>query len=122
MAERPYRHIAVERKKDVFCVRLRRHQMEEADILEMADEVLSLINDQGCRKMVFSMGPEEVECLYSVFLAKLVMVRRQLVENGGALKISEASPDTIGVFEACHLKDLFDFVPDQETGVASLTD
>ncbi len=122
MAERPYRHIVVERKKDVFCVRLRRHQMEETDILEMADELLSLINDQGCRKMVLSMGPKEVECLYSVFLAKLVMVRRQLAENGGALKISEASPETIGVFEACHLKDLFDFVPDQEAGVASLTE
>jgi hypothetical protein len=119
--QQTYRHIRVERQNDVICVRLRRQRMEEADILEMADEIIGLIKDEGCRKLVFSLGPGEVECLYSVFLAKLVMIRRYLAECGGKLKICEATPDTMGVFEACHLKDYFDFLPDQEAAVAALT-
>ena len=119
--ERPFRHITVERKNGVFFVRLRRSRMDETDILEMADELVSLIADESCRKMAFSLGPNQVECLYSVFLAKLVMIRRLLGERDGKLKICEATPETVGVLEACHLKEYFDFVPDQQTAIAELS-
>jgi hypothetical protein len=118
--DRLFRHIQVERKKDVFCVRLSSQQMTESDILEMADEVISLIADQGCRKMALCLGPGELEVLYSVFLAKLLMIRRRLMELGGRLKLCDASPETVEVFEACHLKTHFDFVPDQAAAVAAL--
>ena len=95
--------------------------MSETDILEMADEILSLINKDGCRKLVIGLGPGQMECLYSVFLAKLVMIRRLLLEAGGRLKICEATPETIGVFEACHLKELFDFAPTQADAVKALS-
>jgi hypothetical protein len=117
--ELPYRHIIVERHNDVFCVRMCRHQMQETDILEMADEVLDLIVDQDCKKMVFSLGPGEVDCLYSVFLAKLVMMRRHMSENGGQFRLSEATPNTLEVFEACHLKDFFEFTKDKASAIAS---
>ncbi len=120
--ERSPRHIVVERKGDICFVRLRRPRMNEADILEMADEVIDLIKGQGCRKMTLSLGPGQLECLYSVFLAKLVMIRRIMIEAGGALKLCDATPETIGVFEACHLKELFDFVPDQATAVATFAE
>ena len=119
--ERPYRHLVVERQQDICCVRLRQLRMEEADILEMADELVNLIDQEGCRKIALSLGPGRVECLYSVFLAKLVMVRRLLAEGNGRFKICEATPETIGVFEACHLKDYFDFVPDVATAVVELS-
>jgi hypothetical protein len=119
--DRPYRHIVVARQQDVFCVRLRHLRMQESDILEMADELVKLIDGEGCRRMALSLGPGPVECLYSVFLAKLVMVRRLLGEREGRLKICEALPQTIGVFEACHLKDYFDFVPEVATAVAELS-
>jgi hypothetical protein len=116
----PFRHIEVDRDGDIFCVHLRRNQLTEPQILELAEELLSLITDEGCRKMVLSLGPGQLECLYSVFLAKLVMVRRYLMERNGALKLCDASPATIGVFEACHLKEYFDFLPDQASAVAAL--
>jgi hypothetical protein len=116
--ERSVRHIAIDRQGDVFCVRFRSHHMSEADILETADELLGLISKDGCRKMVLSLGPGEIECLYSVFLAKLVMVRRHLAEGNGRLKIAEASNATIGVFEACRLREYFEFEPDVPTAVA----
>lgn len=117
----PSRHIVVERDKDVCTIRLRRGRMNEADILELSDQIIGLIHDESCRKMVISLGPGQLECLYSVFLAKLVMIRRIMNEAGGQLKLCDATPETVGVFEACHLKELFDFQPDKAAAIQSFT-
>jgi hypothetical protein len=114
-----FRRIDVVRDGDVFCVRLRPHRFDEAAIQELAQELSSLVIQQGCRKMALILGPESPQCLYSVFLAKLVTLRRLLAEQGGELKICEANSDTIGVFVACKLKDHFDFVPDLTTAIAA---
>ena len=115
-----YRHIEVERNQDVCCVRLRSRQMGESDILAMADELLSLIRDQGCRKMIFCLGPGSLDMLFSIFLAKLLMIRRRLSEQGGVLKLCNVSPEIMEVFEACHLRSHFEFVSDQASAVAAL--
>ena len=117
---RPPQLITVEPRGDVACVRLRSHQLDEPEVLALAEELLSLISDDSCRKMVLSLGPGQVDCLYSVFLAKLVTLQRKLHEHGGALKIVEASPDTLNIFRACKLLDWFDFVGDRATAVAAL--
>jgi hypothetical protein len=118
--ERPHPLLDVERLQDVFCVRLRQPRLEESDIFAVADALLSLVEQEGCRKLVLSLGPEEPNCLYSVFLAKLVTLQRRLQACGGALKIAEASDDTIRIFEACRLKNLFDFQPTRAAAVAAL--
>jgi anti-anti-sigma factor len=116
--DRPFRQIEVERRGDVFCVRLRHRQLDENQVQELSRELLSLIQEDGCRKMVLSLGPGSPDCLYSVFLAKLFTVRRRLVEAGGGLKLCDVTDDVRRVFEACHLQDYFDFAPDLETAVA----
>ena|SRR5581483_6138566 len=115
-----YRHLEVERQGDVYCVRLRPGHLQETDILEMADEMHSLIVDEGCRRMAIALGPETVDCLYSVFLAKLVGVRRRMLECGGHLVLCDLHPAVVGVFEACRLKEYFEFVPDRATAVDRL--
>jgi hypothetical protein len=116
--DRPPRHIDVERTGDVSTVRLRNQKLTEKDILEMADELLGLANQGGCRKLVLVIGPGKIECLYSLLLAKLVMLRRHLVDRQGRLKIAEASPETIGIFKSCGLDTYFEFEPDAATAVA----
>lgn len=118
--ERVYRQITFEQQHDVFCVRLRRKRLEEQDIVALAEELISLIQEQGCRKMILCLGPGLLDCLYSVFMATLVMVRRNLVERGGVLKLCEVAPETREVFEACQLNQFFDFEPDQATALAVL--
>jgi hypothetical protein len=117
--DRAYRHIAVEVMGDVTSVTMLNHRMSEKDILEMADELLTLANQGGCRKMVLALGPGRIECLYSVFLAKLVMLRRHLNNYQGKLKIAAAAPETIGVFKTCGLDNYFDFEPDVATAIAN---
>ena len=114
----PLRHITADRIGDVTCVSLKDHHLGEAEILRMADEVLGLI-DGGCRRMVFSLGPGALECLYSVFLAKLVMFQRVLRERGGAMKLCDVTPEVRGVFEACRLTDLCDFAADSLAALAA---
>src|SRR4051794_26867023 len=109
LMEPVYRHILVEVKNDVFCVRLNKRSLTETEVLEMADEVVRLIEERNCCKMVLSLGPEDPYFLYSVFLAKLIMVRRRLLEAGGKFKIADASSHVRSVFEAAQMHQYFDF-------------
>jgi hypothetical protein len=114
------RHISVETRADVWIAHMRNFHMLEPELIEMADEVVSLIEDDGCRKLVFCLGPGDVACLYSIFLAKLVMIRRHLLERGGLLRISQASENTKNVFRACDLDKIFTFVPELDAAIADL--
>src|SRR5262245_12923487 len=117
----PLRHSVLERRGDVFCVRLRKPRLEETAIHEFAAELLGLVTEDGCRKLVLSLGPEPPQCLYSIFLAKLITVQRRLGEHNGALRLCEVHPDVHALFEACKLDKYFRFVPDVETAVAELS-
>jgi hypothetical protein len=119
--ERPYRHIDVRREGDVFCVRLRQYQLSENQLYDMCGELVSLVEDEGCRKMVLNLGPPDPEFLYSIFLAKLVSLQRRLRAVDGTLKIANASRITCDIFDACRLLSLFDFVPDEAAAVEALS-
>ncbi len=112
-----YRLIAVERRGDVCCVRLRSHRLEEGEIYELASELLALA-DEGGPKVALSLGPDGPACMYSVFLAKLMTVQRLLGERGGELVLCEVSPVTRTAFAASRLDEKFLFLPDFDAAVA----
>jgi hypothetical protein len=114
----PYRLITVERQGDVFCVRLRRPRLEEPEIYQFADEVLDLCTSQGCRRLALSLGPGRPDCMYSVFLSKLVTVQRRLHELGGEMVLCEVAPVVQTIFEAAKLDTQFLFVPDFAAALA----
>ena len=116
----PYRYITVQRQQDVFCVHLREKELLESQVNELGRELANLVTEDGCRKMVLSLGPEAPYLLYSVFLARLVTVRRLLLDGGGStLKLSEVTPLVKNVFVTCQLAPLFEFYADLATAVAS---
>jgi anti-anti-sigma factor len=114
----PGRLTEVERKGDVFCVRLRRRQLDETEVLALAGELTGLVEQGGCRKLALALGPEQPECLYSVFLAKLISLQRVLREHGGELALCYATPEVLSIFEACSLDRMFTFVPDFDAAAA----
>src|SRR5258708_23202146 len=93
---RPYSHIDVERLDDIFCVHMRDRKMDETQVQEFSDELMSLVLDDGCRKLVLSLGPGSPDCLYSIFLAKLYTLRRRLGELGGTMKLVDVTDEVIG--------------------------
>lgn len=115
---RAFRQIDVEQHGDVYCARLRNQRLSEEDIYAFSEDVSQLINEDGCRKLVLDLGPKDPMCLFSIFLAKLVSIKRRLEKSGGQLKLARVGPETYQIFEVCHLHDMFDFCPDQATAVA----
>jgi anti-anti-sigma factor len=116
---RTYRYLDVERRGDLFCVRLRRSRLDEAEVYEASAELMALVVEDGCRRMALALGPERLECLYSVFLAKLITLQRELTERGGELTLCEAGPEVRNIFAACGLDDRFRFLPDFEAATAA---
>ena len=115
------RHIDVERRGDVSCVRLHQPRLEEAAIYELSAELRDLVTNDGCRKMALSLGPESPECLYSIFLAGLITLQRVLREHGGALILCHVQSDVRDIFKSCGLDPLFHFLPDFEAAVTHWT-
>ncbi len=118
----PYRQIDVEKKGDAYCARLRNPRMDEDDVYEFSEDILRLINEEGCRKLVLDFGPKDLHCLYSIFLAKMVSLKRRLHKVGGAMRLARVGRETHHVFEVCNLHTLFDFCPDTETALAELNE
>ncbi len=116
----PYLHLDFDEHDGVFCVRLKKTLHGEA-LEELGVELNCLVNDRGCRKMVLNLGPEDVECLYSILLAKLVNLQRRLEAAGGALALAQLSENTQGVFRATALDRHFRFYRDQASAVKALT-
>jgi anti-anti-sigma factor len=116
---RPHRHIDVEVRGDVFCVRLRNLRMDEPAIHEMAEELIALATEEECRKLVLSLGPGAPVFLYSVFLSKLLSIQRHLRDQGAEFKLCDVSPEVRNVFTVCRLENYFDFAPDFDAAVAA---
>jgi hypothetical protein len=114
----PPRFTEVERRGDVWCVRIRVPRLDEPEMVDLAEELYGLVRDGGCRKMALSLGPTPPEFLYSVFLSKLIRLRRLLHEQGGELVLCHASSEVQSIFEACSLDTLFRFLPDFDAAVA----
>src|SRR5262245_54338587 len=101
-----YRHLDVERTGEVWTAHLKHTQLDEPAAHELGSELLGLVDNDGCRKLVLVLGPDEVVCLYSLLLAKLVTLQKHLSAVGGMLKLAEVGPATRGIFEVCRLASL----------------
>jgi hypothetical protein len=118
--ERPYRHLVVDRQGEVWCARLAAGRLVEGQLEELGEEFARMVNEEGCRKLVLSLGPQDPECLYSVFLAKLVALHRRLQAVGGVLKLADLGPEAMDIFLVCQLDKLFEFAPTSAAAVAAL--
>jgi hypothetical protein len=87
-------------------------RLEETEIQQFGEEMIALCADEGCRKIALSLGPEALDCLYSVFLAKLIAIRNALARREGQFVLCEVGPIAFSVFEACLLHREFVFVDD----------
>ncbi len=113
-----YQQIVVERHGNVACVRLVRTRMDENEIYELSRELHRLAKQDGCPRIALCLGPETPECLYSVFLARLISLQRHLDEIGGALKLCQCTPQVIDILDVCVLLDRFDLVDSPAAALA----
>ena len=117
--QRTYHFIVFDLVGDVFCVRLQRLRIPDQQMDELGAELARLIDEENCRKLVLNLGPEEPECLVSIFLAKLINLQRRLDSMGGALTLAQASEYTRNIFNIAGIEKYFHFYPDQQSAVQS---
>jgi hypothetical protein len=115
----PWRHIDVEARGDLRCVRLRQRRVEEENIDALGDELIAVGSEEGCARVALSLGPQPPDCLYSIFLGKLIAVQRRLRELGRTLLLCEAGPEVLAIFGACKLVEHFTFVADFDAAAAT---
>jgi hypothetical protein len=118
--ELPYQRIDVEPVGNIAWVRLRQRRLDEAAIQRLGDELTDLIDQGGCRYMVLSLGPGNLNCLFSVFLSKLVMAQRRLHDRHGAMILCDLASDVATVFEACCLKGYSEFAKDRAAALEAM--
>jgi anti-anti-sigma factor len=116
----PQKFLAVERNGSVFCVRLLQTRIEDHQMEELGAEVTRLIDEENARKIVFNLGPDDPDCLISVFLAKLINLQRRLNALGGTLALAHLSPDTREIFRIAGIEKFFRFYPDQQAALQAL--
>lgn len=115
-----YQFISFERTGDVVCVRLRSPRVEDQQMEDLGAELNRIIDEEKAHKVVVSLGPEEPDCLISVFLAKLISLKRRLDANRGVLALAHVSEHTRSIFRAAAIEKLFHFYPDQASAVQAL--
>jgi anti-anti-sigma factor len=118
--ERVFKQLDYGEQNGIFCVRVKHQKLQEEDLEELSSELARLVDEAGCRRLVLCLGPGDLECLYSVFLAKLINLQRRLEQVGGRMALAETSPNTHDVFRATGLEKYFKFYPDQSSAVQSL--
>ena len=107
-----YRLINIDRHGNAAFVSLVRTRLDENEIYGLFSELLGLARDDGAVRIALSLGPKTPDCMYSVFLAKLISLQRRLREMGGALKLCDCTSQVIDILEATALREHFDLVPD----------
>ena len=117
---RSYQYLAIERDDDIFCVQMQRTHVEDQQMEDLSTEFARLLDEENCRKMVLVLGPEDPECLISVFLAKLINLQRKLESLGGSLALAGLSESTQTVFHAAGIQRFFHFYPDVAAAVKAL--
>ncbi|MBI2804816.1 MAG: STAS domain-containing protein [Planctomycetes bacterium] len=117
---RPYEFISYELVGDVFCVSLKQPRVADHQMEDLGGELARLIDEENCRRMVVNLGPEEPECLISVFFAKLITLQRRLEGLGGALALAQVSEHTRDLFRITGIERFFHFYPDQIAAMQAL--
>ena len=118
--EMNFRQIDVTKRGDVFCARLKKRNMTEADLHQFGEEVAELIDDHGCRKLALALGKDRLDCLQSMFIGKLNMIRRLLVDQKGHMRLCEIAPINFDVLKVCKITELIETQPDLDAAVKSL--
>lgn len=82
--------------------------LEAAQILELGEELLRLIEKDGKRDVLLDFG--NVEFLSSAALNKLIILDKKVKGKSGQLKLCNMTPEIREVFVITRLNQLFDIV------------
>lgn len=113
MAEHEY--IDARQHGAVILVHLMRPQLDESAVRAMSAEIESLLEREKCRKLIISLG--RLKCVYSVLIARLIILHKHMEQLGGKLVLCDVAPDAHQVLASCQLHDFFTIAYDEKTAL-----
>ena len=113
-----HKHLKVSEVGDVTMVHFADQKiLDEATIQELGDELFSLVEKEGCQKVLLNF--EGVEFLSSAALGKLITLDKKVKKAGGELRLSNILPDIYEVFAITKLNRLFKIDEDESDALAA---
>jgi hypothetical protein len=111
------RFIDVRPEGDLTVVTLKVRRLEEDDVYVFAEEVHALIRE-GRTKILIKLN--QPQTLYSVFLSKLVRIKREAERSGGWLYLfGLETGEFFSLFQACRLEREFGLEVDTDGGTTN---
>ena len=92
-----FKLISYEKQGDAICLRFKNLRPSELEIQDAFQEIRKAIQDEKVNKAALSLGPN-MECMYSVFLGKMISLQRQLNDLGGKLAVCHLDGFVVGSF------------------------
>ena len=117
----PEKLLKVERVGNIHCVHLNASRLEDHQMDDLGAEFAQLVDGDKARAVVLLLGPEDVDCLISVFLAKVLNLQRRLDAVGGKLALAQVNDDIREIFRIAGLEKYFRFYPDRESAIKDLS-
>jgi anti-sigma B factor antagonist len=110
--------LKVEEVGDISVVEfLDRRILEDQSIQIIADQLASLVDDQGCRKLLLNFT--SVDYMSSAALGKLINLHKKLSAQRGRLIMFGISPQIYEVFAITRLDKVFNIKKDYDEALKS---
>lgn len=107
------RRLEVEEIGDVTVVNfIDRKILDEQNIQIIGEQLFSLVDEQGRRKLLLNFG--NVEYLSSAALGKLITLHKKLAAAGGRLILCNIDPQIHEVFEITKLDKVFNILKGEQ--------
>src|SRR3712207_5214109 len=101
-APSPSRLLDIQQMGDVTVVKINpRNLMEEATAKAIGEQLLSLVKEAGCSKLVLDLS--KVERITSMALGKVVGVHKEAEAAGGRLTLCKIQPRVKAIFDLLKL-------------------
>ena len=101
------RHLEIELIGDVTVVSFTdKKLMDDQTIRLVGDQLCSLVDEQGRRKILLNFG--NVEYLSSAALGRFIILHKKVIAAGGRLVLNNIDPQIYEVFAVTKLNKLFD--------------
>jgi anti-anti-sigma regulatory factor len=118
---RTYKYFEVEGHGRTCVVRLLPMRYDVSLLDPMGAELAQLLDVEGYRNIVLSLGPDDPDCLQSVFLAKLLNLKKRLEQGGGVLMLTDLSEHTRHILQVVGLEKHFRSCENVEAALKSLS-
>ncbi len=110
------RRLEVEQIGDVTVVNfIDRKILDEQNIQIIGDQLFSLVDQDGLRKLLLNFG--NVEYLSSAALGKLITLNKKLQGVGGRLVLCNIDPQIYEVFEITRLDKFFNIQKEEQAAL-----